>query len=147
MTTTLAALLCDACGLSHREAAEVLGVRPDTVQSWYRRQRPREASQGVLAELAAIAGRIETAAAEALAQIEDLRARGLAPDVIELGVAADDAEARSIGWPCVGAQRASLAIVVARGLPRGYRFRIVPRGTTVVTAVAADVHDRQQRHP
>ena len=48
----------------------------------------------------------------------------------------DDAEAQFIGWPCVGAQTACLALVVARGIKRGYRFRVIPRRSTVATAAA-----------
>jgi hypothetical protein len=132
--TTLFDLLAQACGLSQREAADFLRVRLDTIKSWAsgRRQAPQDA----LAELATLANRIDTAAAEALAQIERMAAQHGIPSEIDLGVAADDAEAQSIGWPCVGAQCASLGLVVARGTKRGYRFRVSPRGSTVATAAA-----------
>ncbi len=68
-------------------------------------------------------------------------AMGSPPESIELGIASDDHEARTIGWPCVGAQRASIALVVARGTPHGLRFHVVPRGSTVATAAAADAHE------
>lgn len=122
--TTIYALLAGACGLSQREAADTLGVSIVTVKAWSRgHRRPRP---GVLAELADLAERIETAAAETLAQIETLAARGGLPDEIELGLARDDAKAQSLGWPCVGAQEACLGRVIARGLRRGWKFRIVP---------------------
>jgi hypothetical protein len=138
--TTLFDLLAQACGLSQREAADFLRVRLDTIKSWAsgRRQAPQDA----LAELAALANRIDTAAAEALAQIEKMVAQHGVPAEIDLGVAADDAEAQSIGWPCVGAQCASFGLVVARGTKRGYRFRVSPRGSTVATAAATDAHER-----
>jgi hypothetical protein len=131
-------LLIQACGLSQRRAADILKVRIDTIKSWAsgRRQAPQE----VLADLSALVVRIETEAAQLLAQIDDLADQHGEHAEIELGIASDDAEARSIGWPCVGAQRASLALVVARGMERGYRFRLVPRGSTVATAAAADAH-------
>lgn len=138
---TLFSLLTHVCGLSQREVATTLRVRLDTAKSWAtgRRQAPPEA----LDELVALAVRIETAANEALAQIETAAAQHGAPAAeIELGVASDDAEAQSIGWPCVGAQSACLALVVARGMKRGYRFRVTPRGSTVATAAAADAHER-----
>jgi hypothetical protein len=138
--TTLFDLLAQACGLSQREAADFLRVRLDTIKSWAsgRRQAPQEA----LAELATLAARIDTAAIEAVAQIDAMAAQHGAPSEIDLGVASDDAEAQSIGWPCVGAQCASLGLVVARGTKRGYRFRVSPRGSTVATASAADAHER-----
>ena len=138
--TTLFDLLAHACGLSQREATDFLRVRLDPIKSWTsgRRQAPQEA----LAELAALAAHIDTAAIEAVAQIDAMAAQHGAPPEIDLGVASDDAEAQSIGWPCVGAQCASLGLVVARGTKRGYRFRVSPRGSTVATASAADAHER-----
>lgn len=124
------ALLLNRCGLSHREAAAFLRVRLDTVKSWSSgRERVRPS---VLAELRALYARIERAAAEVTAV---LPARHLAaPDLIELGLASDDAEAQAIGWPCVGVHAAVVGIVAARlDLP----VRIVPRASTVATAVAA----------
>lgn len=127
------------CGLSHREAARFLQVRLDTVKSW---SIGRNAcSARVLAELVVLAARIDTAALEALTQIEAMSALHGGPDEIDLGIASDDVKAQSIGWPCVGAQRASLGLIVARGIAKGYRFRVSPRGSTSVTAAAADAHD------
>lgn len=127
------ALLCGVCGLSHREAATFLGVRPDTVKSWSagRNRTP----DGVLAALRDLAHRIDRAAGEALALIAEHR-----PPEVELGYAADDAEAQSLGWPCVGAQAAAFGRIVA-GLPDGVRVELVPRGSSVGTAAAADAHE------
>jgi hypothetical protein len=137
---TLFAMLAQVCGLSQREAADVLRVRLDTVKSWAAGRRP--APPKALDELVALASRIETAATEALALIDATAAGHGAPAEIELGVASDDSEAQTLGWPCCGAQRASLALVAARGMKRGYRFRVVPRGSTVATAAAAAAHER-----
>lgn len=131
--TTLAALLIDRCGLSQREAADVLHVSINTAKSWMAgRAIPRP---GVIAELRRLYATIERAAGEALAAIE------AAPDadVIELGYAADDHEAQGLGWPCVGAQAAMLGIVAARC---GRPVRLVPRGSTHATAAAAEEHER-----
>ena len=57
---------------------------------------------------------------------------------IELGYAVDDAEAQSMGWPCASAQWASLGIIAA-GTDR--HITLVPRGTTVATAAAADARE------
>lgn len=135
MATTFS-LLSQICGLSHREAAQLLNVRLDTVKSWSTgRNRVPDA---VLAELAELAARIEAAAAQTLKQIEETAAEHGLPDEVELGIASDDAEAGYIGWPCVGAQATCLGLVLARGIQRGYRFRVAPRGSTVATAAAAD---------
>jgi hypothetical protein len=89
--------------------------------------------------------RIDAAATEALAQIEAMAIQHGQPAEIDLGLASDDAEAQSIGWPCIGAQCASLGLVVSRGMARGYRFRVSPRGSTVATAAASDAHERAVR--
>lgn len=129
MTTPLA-LLLDRCGLSHREAADFLDVRVDTIRSWSigRNRTPA----GVIDELRALYAQIEQAAGQALKVIEEQ-----APDDVELGIAADDSEAQGLGWPCVGAQAAMLGLVVARC---GRPVRIVPRGSTLATAAAIEAH-------
>lgn len=135
--TTLFALLCVRCGLSHREAAELLKVRLDTVKSWSSGRN--RAGEGVIAELRALHAVIERAAAEMIATIEAARASHGLPDVIELGMAADDHEAQGLGWPCVGAQAACMGIVAAR---IDLAVTVVPRGSTAASAAAADAHGR-----
>jgi hypothetical protein len=131
---TAFALLCDRCGLSHREAADFLRVRIDTVKSWSAGRNPTPA--GALEELRGLWWQIQAAAAEDVAIIE----RQPQPPVeIELGLASDDHEARALGWPCVGAHAAVLGTVVA-GVAAP--VRIVPRGSTPATAAAAEVRDR-----
>lgn len=134
MTTTYA-LLLERCGLNLREAADFHRVRPDTVRSWSSGRNP--ASAGAIAELRDLYARIERAAGGGMAQIQNLGRQHRLPDMIELGLAADDAEAQSLGWPCVGAHAAVLGLVAVRvTVP----VRIVPRGTTTATAAAADAH-------
>lgn len=132
---TLFALLIDRCGLSHQEAAEFLQVRRDTVHSWSTDRRPAPA--GVIGQLRALYRAIDRAANEAMAELgRAIKQRG-APEVIELGLASDDHEARSLGLPCVGAHAALLGLVAARlDVP----VVIVPRGSTAATAGAADAH-------
>lgn len=115
-----------------------LGVRFDTVNSWSSgRRTPPE---GVIRQLRDLYARIEQAASQGLAGYADAIAQlGDAPDAIELGLAADDAEAQSIGWPCVGAMAAAFGLIAARAeVP----VRIVPRGAALASAAAADIHDR-----
>ena len=76
----------------------MLGVRLDTVKNWsIGRRNPPEA---VLHDLAALAARID----------------GEAKAAKTLAVAADDTQARDMGWPCVGAQHAYAGRVIARKL-------------------------------
>lgn len=93
-----------------------------------------------MADLLALRARIERSAAEAIARWEQTGRAGS----VDLGIAADGHEAQSLGWPCVGAQRASLALLVA-AFPLEVEVRIVPRGSTPATAAAADAHQGRQR--
>ena len=130
--TTLFRLLSQVCGLSHREAADFLSVRLDTVKSWSSGRNPTP--PGVLNELAALAERIDAAADEGVAYQNFITSYSVTPAVIkeldgvpeaiELELAADDAEAQSLGWPCVGAHRAVLALTVARGMAEGHSFTV-----------------------
>lgn len=113
------ALLAALAGLSHREASELLSVRLDTVKSWSSGRN--RCPPGALAELKRLIARQERAAREALAMFERAKtaefergataARVIAE--IELGYPADDDEARTLGWPCVGAWGAMAARVIA----------------------------------
>ena len=108
---TIFSLLIDRCGLSHREAAEFLGVRPDTVSSWASGRRATPAA--VMTELRALYATIERTAGELIKQADALaKTHGAAE--IALEIAPCDAEARKRGWPCVGAQRAAYGIASAR---------------------------------
>ncbi|MDA8230132.1 MAG: hypothetical protein M0006_02215 [Magnetospirillum sp.] len=141
MTSTPYALLVHLCGLSLREAADFHGVRLDTVKSWSAGRHPVPA--GAIVELRGLVRAIDRAAAETLALVAEQRERGDAdkpgsePPVVYLGLASDDAEAQSLGWPCAGARAAVLARVVA-GLPGDTAVRIVPRGSFAATAAALD---------
>lgn len=127
------ALLLQACGLSHREAADLHGVRLDTVKSWSSGRN--RAPEGVVAELRALHAAIRRAADQALGMFGDVP-----PDAtIEIGYPADDHEARALGFPCIGAWRAMAAITVAE---LGRPISLVPRGSTVATAAASDAHGR-----
>ncbi len=129
---TAFSLLLDRCGLSHREAAEFRGCSIESIRSWGSgRTRTPEA---VIAQFRMLYAHIEVAAAEVLALI----AAESAGCDIELGLASDDADARSLGWPCVGAHAAVFGIVAAR-CPRP--VRIVPSVAPPASVSAADAHD------
>jgi hypothetical protein len=133
MPTTYA-LLADRCGLSHREAAALHGVRLDTVKSWSAGRN--RVPEGVVSELRKLYAAIERAAGEAVQIIESKAPRN-AP--IELGYCADDHEAQSLGWPCVGTHAALLGLIAARV---AHQIIMLPRGSTPATAKAADAHGR-----
>lgn len=129
-------LLRQLAGLSLQKTADALNVRLDTVKSWDSGRRG--SPDGALHELRALIARQERAAAEALALIAKQR-----PAELELGYAADDHEAQSLGWPCVGAQAAVLGRILA-GAPNDVKIHLVPRGSTVGTAAAADAREAQR---
>ena len=120
---TLIATILRGCGLSQREAADFLGVRLDTLKSWSAGRNPTP--QGALDQLHELATRQEQVASEA---VEIWQEQG-EPSQIEIGIASDDHEAQSLGWPCVGAH-AAVARRVWEILPQGVAVRIVPRGST-----------------
>lgn len=130
-------LLRERCGLSLKEAATFHHVPLDTATAWSSGRR--RAPDGVIQELRDLYDRIENAAHQAVELIGDDTAD------VELGIASDDVEAQSLGWPCVGAQAASLGLVAAY---LDSAVVIIPRGSTVATAGAADAHDKKKpRHP
>lgn len=140
---TIYDLLRQRCGLSQIEAAAFHDVNINTVKSWCSGRSA--APLGVLEELAELYTKINNAAEQTLRHLSgaqvDATSTGNPIDVIEIGVAVDDAEAQSIGWPCVGAQRAYLGLVLSTGLLKHWRFRVAPRGANSATAAAADAHD------
>lgn len=134
------AILCSACGLSQREAAVLLNVRPDTVRSWAIGRNP--VPDGAMTELAKLFAHIHAQAENGLKILNEMTRKHGKPTVIDLNLASDDAEARSLGFPCASAQAASLGILIGLGMQEGHRFNVVPRGSTVAGAAAADEHDR-----
>ena len=125
-------LILSLAGLSQADAATLHQVRLDTVKSWCAGRN--RAPAGVIAELRTLYAQQTAAAAEALQMFTEHPEAGQ----IELGYAVDDAEAQSMGWPCASAQWASLGMIAA-GTDR--QITMVPRGTTVATAAAADARE------
>jgi len=126
-------LIRERCGLSIVEAAAFHKVPDDTVKAWSSGRR--RAPAGVIEELRELYDLIDNAAHELEQLVGDESGE------IELGLASDDTEAQSIGWPCVGAHAAAL------GLAACYLNNdvvIVPRGSTAATAAAADIHDKER---
>lgn len=135
------ALLCNRCGLSHKEAADFLNVRLDTVKSWSNGRN--NAPEGAKKDLSQLYSQIEKTAAQGFdflsQKISDI---GEVPEEIELGVAVDDAEAQALGLPFASCHQVAIALLVLLGRAEGWRFNVVPRGSTVATAGAADAHSK-----
>jgi transcriptional regulator with XRE-family HTH domain len=131
------AILLDLAGLSQREAAEFLKCSPSSIDKMAR--GVRSAPAGIIDELRTLIDRQEEAADYFIDQLDELIAEHGAPETIELGFPADDHEAQTLGWPCVGAWSAMAARVIAQtDLP----CVLVPRASTPATAAATDSHER-----
>lgn len=129
--------LTSLAGLSLREVSDFHGVPLDTVKSWSNGRR--RCPDGAINELTRLIATQEQAAAAALEQIRTVSAtQAAAPEAVELGYPADDHEARSLGWPCVGAWRAMAARVIAASPAV---ICLVPRGSTLGTAGTSDARD------
>jgi hypothetical protein len=101
--------LCALCGLSLNDASTWLKVRLDTAKSWSNGRR--RAPQAIIEQLRDLHARQRRAALEGVAEIRARGGDGL--EGVDLTLPATDIEAQARGWPCVGAMRAMLAIVVA----------------------------------
>lgn len=145
MTTSIFKILCQSCGLTIDDAASALDVRLGTIKGWWLGNRTCPAS--VITELRALSARQEEAAKQLAQIILDSTAAdqesAAEMEKIEVGIAVDDTEAQSLGWPCVGAQSAVFRHIL-RILPEelAVKVKIVPRGSTLGTARAADVHGK-----
>lgn len=127
-------LLLRLSGLSQREAAFVLNASASSIDKMAR--GVRSTPQGVIAELRDLIAKQERATDEALDVLDKMGA-----DVIELGYPADNHEAQSLGWPCVGAWAGMAARVIAgTDLP----VDLVPRGSTLATAGASDIRETKE---
>jgi len=129
-------ILCAHAGLSHREASDFHKVRPDTIRSWSSGRN--RAPQGAIDELIDLINLQEQIANSTLSRIYALAAENGEPETTELGFPADDYEAQTLGWPCVGAWRAMAARVIAKST---HPVRLVPRGSTPATAAAIDARE------
>lgn len=132
-------LILNSSGLSIREAAVYLNVSHNTAESWAGGRRSVPA--GVMAEMFSLIDRQERAAREAVDVITGMAAQRPDMEAIDIGFCADDFEAQSLGWPCKTAHDAVIRRVL-EGLPPELRplVQLVPRGSTLTTAGAADAH-------
>jgi hypothetical protein len=132
------ALLMQRCGLSQRETAEMLEVRLDTVKSWSSGRNPVRLA--VVNELRVLYQKIERAGLSlcdtAQMTIDHQRKISGEPVLLEFGLAQSDAEARQLGFPCIGAHAAALGVAIAN-LSDDVDVDIVPRrrGDTLTAIV------------
>ena len=104
-------MLLHAGGFPPKEAARILEVREDTVRQWIkgRREPPIDA----LIAMATYVAHQVSVADEVIEQVvQDTE------DSVELGIATDDAEAQSLGWPSALAQHRVIGRITA---DRSYR--------------------------
>jgi hypothetical protein len=138
-TMTTFSILMQRCGLSQREASELLEVRLDTVKSWSSGRNPVRLA--IINELRDLHRKIERAGQELVAMvqrpIEMQREESGEPTKLEFGLAQSDAEARKLGFPCTGAHTAALGVAIA-SLPDNIEVEIVPRQTGATMTAIVD---------
>ena len=128
-------------GLTLRSASAFLGTAHANVESWSQDRRPVPAT-AIAALLALYRSQMHDAARSAAFLRRQMKTTGW-PDWIELGAAADDHEAQLLGWPTAACHHVVLAMTIARlNPPETTTVRIVPRGSTMATAAAADQLDQ-----
>jgi hypothetical protein len=131
-------LLREACGISQTEAAEfVHETRLDSVKSWCSDRRT--APQGVINDLQKLARQIQNAGI-AYATLLKNTSKG---DVYVIGVASDEQDARSCGFPSIGAQLRAIAVAISH-LPENSAIRMVER---VRGAIPAPVLEEEKIIP
>jgi len=128
-------LLLQSCGLSISEAAVFLNVREPSVKDWSSDRRT--VPDGIIKLLLELSDKQKNVAQKALTEIEKIIDKSGIPENLELGLATDDHEAQTLGWPCVGAHGAVLRRIIEM-LPSKVAASvvIVPRGSTSSTAAA-----------
>lgn len=132
---TLFSSILKLSGLSIREAADFLSVRPDTVKSWSAGRNP--VPSGVMDQMHNLLAKQEQAASE----IIDLWNEQGRAQQIEVGYASDNYEAQSLGWPSVGAQMAAYARMWEM-IHGECDIILSPKGSTIGTAAAEDAHSK-----
>ena len=115
-------------GLSQREAATYLNMSLRSIENFASGRA--EPKPRIMEELRDLYDAQRDAADRALEALDETR-----PDELVLGRPADDHEAQTGGWPCVGAWDGTGAMIVAE---TSARTRIVPLGSEPTTALAAE---------
>lgn len=128
-------LLREACGISQTEAAEfVHGTRLDSVKSWCSDRRTPP--QGVIGDLQRLARGIQNAGSS----YADLLRRTNKGDVYIIGMPSDQQDARSCGFPSIGAQMRAIAVAISL-LPENSEIRMVERVRGAIPAPVLQQED------
>ena len=133
--------LLASSGMDTFEASTFHGIEEDAIMMWVAGdEEPEEEAVEKLAELVC---RMAVSVGEALDYLLDqMEENDGAPSFLEIGLASDDAEAEQLGWPCVRVHEMVLGMMVAQATEIGVPVSIVPRGSTVGSAAAADALEK-----
>jgi hypothetical protein len=119
--TTAFTILMGRCGLRRREAAEFLGVAPETIDAW---AAGSTLTPSVVAELRALYRKIVHTGRE-LGEVLRIGLEQQSARHIAIGIVEDDGEARACGFPCAGAHAAAVGIAIML-LPDDVTVDLVP---------------------
>lgn len=125
--------LLSVSGLSTSEAAEFLNVSHKNITRW--ENGTLEPPHGAFEELIKLVKKQNEAVKQTLALIG--KSKGIGE--YEIGCPSDQIEANDMGWPSVSAFKIVAGRVIAEAQ---VNIKVVPRGSTVGTAAAADIQDR-----
>lgn len=121
-----------AAGLSLAETADYLNVSQKNVERWV--DGVREPPEGVIKEMAELVV-LQTKAVEK--HLSFMKTNGVKQ--AEIGYPVDNEEAKSMGWPSVGAVKVVLGRIVAGSEAL---ITLSPRGSTSGTAAAIDAREK-----
>ncbi len=121
-----------ATGLSLAETADYLNVSQKNVERWV--DGVREPPEGVINEMSELVA-LQTKVVER--QLSFMKANSV--KLAEIGYPGDDEEAKSMGWPCVGAVKVVLGRIIAGS---DASITLAPRGSTSGTAAAIDAREK-----
>lgn len=121
-----------ATGLSLFETADYLNVSQKNVERWV--DGVREPPEGVIKEMSELVA-LQTKVVER--QLSFMKANSVKQ--AEIGYPVDDEEAKSMGWPCVGAFKTVLGRIIAGSEAS---ITLSPRGSTSGTAAAIDAREK-----
>ena len=130
-----------ASGMDTFEASNFLGVDEDAVMMWVSGEE--EADEDSIEKMAELICKMVTSVGQTLDYLLDqMEENDSAPAFIEMGLSSDDKEAELLGWPCVRVHEMVLGMMAAQGTEIGIPISIVPRGSTVSSAAAADAFEK-----
>ena len=129
---TIFSTLRAATGLSLFDTAAYLNVSQKNVERWV--DGVREPPEGVIKEMSELVA-MQTKVVER--QLSFMKTNGVKQ--AEIGYPVDAEEAKSMGWPCIGAVKVVLGRIIA-----GSDASIIlsPRGSTSGTAAAIDAREK-----